>query len=140
MGHPVTSDAQIEVEIWHGTLNRRQRLSEATPSALREALSRLDGNRVDCVWIEIEGVGALSIGGGPSGFVVVSFPMDGSSSHVVSGDDDGTTTQLRVGGQLGGYPRVMVLPSSWAFEIADRYLQARAFDPTLRWVEDCPAD
>lgn len=140
MGHPVTSDAQIEVEKWHGTLNRRELLSKATPSALREALSRLDGNRLDCVWIEIEGVGALSIGGGPSGFVVVSFPLDGSSSHVVTGNDDATTVELQVGGQTGKYPRFMVLPDTSAFEIADRFLQARAFDPTLTWVEDCPAD
>ena len=136
----MTSEPQIELEIWDGSLNRRQRLSEPTPRALREALLRLDGHHIDCVWIEIESVGALTIGGGPAGFVVASFPLDGSSSHVVTGDDDGTTIQLQVGGQVGGYPRVMVLPSSWAFEIADRYLQARAFDPTLRWVKDCPAD
>ena len=81
----MSSDAQIDLEMWEGPLSKRERLSEATPRALREALSRLDGNRTDCVWIEIEDVGALSIGGGPSGFVVVSFPSDGSSSHVVTG-------------------------------------------------------
>jgi hypothetical protein len=136
----VKLETQIEVGICDGKLNRRQRLSEATASGLREALSRLDGNRIDCVWIEIESVGALCIGGGPSGFVVVSFPMDGSSSHVVSGDDDGTTVELQVGGQTGKYPAVMVVPDTSAFEIAYHFLQARAFDPTLRWVEDCPAD
>src|SRR5437899_12874707 len=57
----VSSDAQIELEMWEGPLSKRERLSEATPRALREALSRLDGNRTDCVWIEIEDVGALSI-------------------------------------------------------------------------------
>ena len=133
-------DAQIELEMWEGPLSKRERLPEATPRALREALLRLDGNRTDCLWIEIEEVGALSIGGGPSGFVVVSFPSDGSSSHVVTGDDDGTTVELQVGGQPGNYPRVMVLPETSAFEIAERFIQARAFDPALRWVEDSPAD
>ncbi len=136
----MTSDAQIELEVWEGPLSKRERLFEATPRALREALLRLDGNRTDCLWIEIEDVGALSIGGGPSGFVVVSFPSDGSSSHVVAGDDDGTTVKLQVGGQTGHYSRVMVLPATSAFEIAERFLQARAFDPALRWVEDCPAE
>ena len=136
----MSSDAQIELEMWEGTLSKRERLSEATPRALREALSRLDGNRTDCVWIEIEDVGALSIGGGPSGFVVVSFPSDGSSSHVVTGEDDGTTVELQVGGQTGVYPSVMVLPATSAFEIAERFLLSGAFDPALKWVEDCPAE
>jgi hypothetical protein len=136
----VSSDAQIELEMWKGPLSKRERLPEATPRALREALLRLDGNRTDCLWIEIEDVGALSIGGGPFGFVVVSFPSDGSSSHVVTGDDDGTTVELQVGGQTGIYPRVMVLPATLAVEIAERFLQARAFDPALRWFEDCPAE
>jgi hypothetical protein len=126
--------------MWEGPLSKRERLPEATPRALREALLRLDGNRTDCLWIEIEDVGALSIGGGPSGFVVVSFPSDGSSSHVVTGEDDGATVELQVGGQTGNYPRVMVLPATSAFEIAERFLQARAFDPALRWVGDCPAE
>src|SRR5256885_4353696 len=91
----VSSDAQIELEMWEGPISKRERLSEATPRALREALSCLDGNRTDCVWIEIEDVGALSIGGGPSGFVVLSFPSDGSSSHVVTGEDDGSTVELQ---------------------------------------------
>src|SRR6266540_4506448 len=53
----VSSDAQIELEMWEGPLGKRERLSEGTPRALREALSRLDGNRTDSVWIEIEDVG-----------------------------------------------------------------------------------
>ena len=109
-------------------------------AALREALSRLDGNRTDCVWIEIEDVGALTIGGGPSGFVVVSFPSDGSSSHVVTGEDDGTTVELQVGGQTGVCASVMVLPATSAFEIAERFLLSGSFDPALKWVEDCPAE
>jgi hypothetical protein len=136
----VSSVARIELEVWEGPLNKRERLAESTPQALREALLRLDGDRTDCLWIEIEDVGALSIGGGPSGFVVVSFPSDGSSSHVITGDDDGTTVELQVGGQTGNYPRVMVLPDTSALEIAQRFLQARAFDPALRWVEDSPAE
>ena len=136
----MSSDAQIELEMWEGPLSKRERLSEATPRALREALSRLDGNRTDCVWIEIEDVGTLSIGGGPSGFVVLSFPSDGSSSHVVTGEDDGTTVELQVGGQTGIYPSVMVLPATSAFEIAERFLLSGAFDPALKWVEDCPAE
>lgn len=130
--HHVSSDAQIELESWEGPLSQRERL--------REALCRLDGNRTDWIRIEIEDVGALGIGGGPSGFVVVSFPSDGSSSHVVTGEDDGTTVELQVGGQTGSYPRVMVLPAPLAFGIAERFLQTRAFDPALGWVENCPAE
>ena len=63
----MNSEAQIELEVWEGRRSKRERLSEATPRALREALLRLDGSRTDCLWIEIEHVGALSIGGGPSG-------------------------------------------------------------------------
>jgi hypothetical protein len=136
----VSSDAQIELEMWEGPLSKRERLPEATPRALREALLRLDGNRTDCLWVKIEDVGALSIGGGPSGFVVVSFPTDGSSSHVVTGDDDGTTVELQVGGQTGVYPAAMVLPATSAFDIVERFLVAGAFDPALNWVEDCPAE
>ena len=136
----MTPEAQIELETWEGPRSKRERLSEATPQALREALLRLDGNRTDCLWIEIEDAGALSIGGGPSGFVVVSFPSDGSSSHVVTGDDDGTTVELQVGGQTGAYSAAMVLPATAAFDIAERFLVSGAFDPALNWVEDCPAE
>src|SRR5262245_51905862 len=118
----VSSEAQIELEIWEGSLSKRERLPEATPRALREALLRLDGSRTDCLWIEIEDIGALSIGGGPSGFVVVSFPSDGSSSHVVKGDDDGTTVELQVGGQTSVYSGAMVLPATCAFDMAERFL------------------
>jgi hypothetical protein len=55
----VNSSAHIELEIWEGPLTQRERLPEATPQALREALLRLDGNRTDCLWIEFEDVGAL---------------------------------------------------------------------------------
>jgi hypothetical protein len=137
---PGRSKAQIELEIWEGPLSKRVRLSEATPRALREALLRLDGSRTDCLWIEIEGVGALSIGGGPSGFVVVSFPSDGSSSHVVTGDAGGTTVELQVGGQTGIYAAAMVLPATVAFDIAGRFLVSGVFDSVLKWVEDCPAE
>lgn len=136
----MSSSAQIELEIWDGSLSKRERLAEATSRRLLEALLRLDGKRTDCLWIEIEDVDALSIGGGPSGFVVVSFPSDGSSSHVVTDEDDGTTLELQVGGQTGRYSRFMVLPTKSAFEIADRFLQTMAFDPALNWVEDCPAE
>lgn len=136
----VNSEAQIELEIWEGPLSKRERLPDATPRALREALLRLDGSRTDSLWIEIEDVGALSIGGGPSGSVVVSFPSDGSSSHVVVGDDDGTTVDLQVGGQTGVYPRAMVLPAKSAFDIAERFLVLGAFDSALKWAEDCPAE
>jgi len=136
----VSGEVQIELEIWDGPLSRHERISETTPRALREALLRLDGRHTDSLWIEIEHVGSLCIGGGPSAFVVVAFPSDGSSSHVVTGDEDGTTVELQVGGQTGNYSRVMVLPSSSAFEIAERFLQTSAFDTSLRWVEDCPAD
>ena len=135
----MSSEAQIELEVWEGRRGKRERLSEATPRALREALLRLDGSRTDCLWIEIEKAGALSIGGGPSGFVVVSFPSDGSSSHVVTGDDDGTTVELQVGGQTGVYPAAMVLPAEAAFGIAERFLVSGEFDSALKWVEDCPA-
>jgi hypothetical protein len=83
-------------------------------------------------------VGSLCVGGGPSRFVVVSFPSDGSSSHVVVGDDDGTTVELQVGGQTGIYPSVMVLPGALVFNIAEHFLLSGAFDSALRWVEDCP--
>lgn len=136
----MSSKAQIELEIWDGPLSKREFLPEVTPRGLREALLRLDGSRTDCLWIEIDDVGALSIGGGPTGFVVVSFPSDGSSSHVVTGDDDGTTVELQVGGQTGVYPVAMVLSTAIAFEIAETFLVSRAFDPSLRWVEDCPAE
>lgn len=136
----MSSEAQIELEIWEGPRSKRERLSEATSRTLRDALLRLDGSRTDCLWIEIDDVGALSIGGGPSGFVVVSFPFDGFSSHVVTDDDDGTTVEVQVGGQIGIYPVAMVLPTTAAFDIAECFLLSRAFDPSLRWVEDCPAE
>ena len=136
----MSSEAQIELEIWEGPLSKRERLPEATAGALREALSRLDGQRTDSVWIEIQDVGALCIGGGPSRFVVVSFPSDGSSSHVVTADDDGTSVELQVGGQTGVYSSAMVLPATLAFDIAERFLLSGAYDPAVRWVEDCPAE
>jgi hypothetical protein len=136
----MTSDARIELEIWESPLSKRERVAEATTQSLREALSRLDGQRTDSVWIEIGDVGALCVGGGPSGFIVVSFPSDGSSSHVVAADDNGTTVDLQVGGQTGNYSTAMVLPAASAFDIAERFLSSGAFDPALSWVEDCPAE
>lgn len=136
----MSSEAQIELEMWEGRRSKRERLSEATPRALREALLRLDGSKTDSLWIEIEDVGALSIGGGPSGFVVVSFPSDGSSSHVVTSGADGTTIELQVGGQTGVYAAEMVLPGTTAFDLAERFLVSGVFDPALNWVEDCPAE
>jgi hypothetical protein len=136
----MTSGAQIELETWEGPLSKRELLPAATPQALHEALSRLDGHRTDSVWIEIENVGALSVGGGPAGFVVVSFPADGSSSHVETGDVNRRTVELQVGGQTGIYPEAMVLPAETAFGIAERFLLSGIFDPTLKWVEDCPPE
>lgn len=136
----MSSRAQIELEIWDGPLSKRERLPEVTTSALRQGLFRLDGHRIDSAWIEIEGVGTLCIGGGPSGFVVVAFPSDGSSSHVVSDGVDGATVELQVGGQVGIYPSKMVLPASLAFDIAERFLLSSAYDVSFRWVEDCPAE
>ena len=136
----MSSNAQIELEIWDGALSKRERLPEATSQALREALSRLDGQRIDSLWIEFEDEGSLCVGGGPSGFVVMSFPSDGSSSHVVTGDDDGTTLEVQVGGQTGVYQRAMVLPATSAFDIAERFLKSGAFDSGLKWIEDCPAE
>lgn len=136
----MNANAQIEMEIWDGPLSKRQRCPDATVVALRKALSQLDGRRVDSVWIEVEDVGALCVGGGPSGFVVVSFPSDGSSSHVVDGDDDITTVELQVGGQSGVYPSAMVLPPTVAFDIAERFLVSGAYDPSRRWIEDCRAE
>ena len=137
----MTPGAQIELETWEGPRSKRERLSTATSQSLRQALGRLDGDRTDSVWIEIEGVGALSVGGGPTGFVVVSFPADGSSSHVETGEDnDGRTLELQVGGQTGLYPSVMVLPAELGFDIAQRFLLSGKFDPDLRWVEDRPAE
>ncbi|MCP5523155.1 MAG: hypothetical protein H7A46_16590 [Verrucomicrobiales bacterium] len=132
-------EARIELEVWEGTLNRRERLPQPTLPALREALLRLDGDRADSLWIEIEDAGALCVGGGPSRFVMVSFRSDGSSAHVVIGPDDGTTVDLQVGGQTGCYPKVMVLPASLAFEIAERFLEFKEFDPRVAWAVDCPA-
>lgn len=139
-GHLVNFDAQIEMEIWDGPLSKRERCPNATAVALREALSRLDGRRVDSVWIEVADVGALCVGGGPSEFVVVSFHADGSSSHVVSGDDDGNTVELQVGGQTGVYPCAMVLTAAAAFDIAERFRMSGTYDPSRRWIKDCPAE
>ena len=136
----MSSDAQIELEIWEGPLSKRERLPEPTAQALRDALSCLDGQRTDSVWIHIEDVGALCVGGGPSGFVVLSLPLDGSSSHIVAGDDDGTTVELQVGGQTGVYSSAMVLPAASAFDIAERFLLSGVYDSALTWVEDCPAE
>lgn len=134
----VSPPVRIELEIWEGTLSRRERLHEATPQGLYEALLRLDGSRTDCLWLEIEGVGALSIGGGPSCFVVVSFPSDGSSSHVAIGHDDGGTVELQVGGQTGAYSAAMVLHATVAFHIAEHFLTSGRLDPAQKWIEDCP--
>jgi hypothetical protein len=134
----VTFDTKIELEIWEGVICKRELLSAATPPALREALARLDGDRIDSVWIEIEGIGALTVGGGPNGFVVVAFPVDGSSSHLVVDDDDGCSVSLQVGGQVGNYPRAMVLTAEHASAIAENFLLSGSFDPSLRWIMDCP--
>ena len=129
---------KIELETWDGTLSKCERFNDPTSEMLHEALSRLDGNRVDCVWIEIDDVGALSIGGGPFQFLVASFPKDGSSSHVVNSHHNGGTTELQVGGQTGVYPSEMVMKASPAFAIAERFLEFRTYDPALNWVVDCP--
>lgn len=136
----MTADVQIEMEIWDGPLSKREQCPDATPVKLREALLQLDGQRMDAVWIKVKEVGALCIGGGPEGFIVVSFPSDGSSSHVVSSDEESPTVELQVGGQIGLYPATMVLPATDAFEIAERFLILGTYDPARRWIEDCPAE
>lgn len=107
---------------------------------LRESLSRLDGDKVDSVSIEVDGVGALTIGGGPDQFIVVSFPVDGSSSHVEHDSHRAGSVELQVGGQTGIYPATMVLSSDLAFAIAERFLDDGEFDSSLRWAQDCPPE
>lgn len=134
------ASAHIETEHWDGARSRRERIETVTPSVLREQLSRLDGDRTDTLWIETDGVGALSVGGGPDWFIVVSFPSDGSSSHVEFEDHKGDPVEIQVGGQTGVFAAGMVLPADKAFEIAERFLSSGEYDRSVRWVQDCPPE
>lgn len=132
------SSAHIELEHWHGPRTQREHIAEASVPVLRERLASLDGRRTDCLWIEIDDIGSLSIGGGPDRFIVVSFPADGSSSHVEIAGGERGDIELQVGGQVGLYPGSMVLGSDTAFAIAERFLLQREYDSSLGWVQDCP--
>jgi hypothetical protein len=131
---------RIELESWEGARVRRERVRSTTPRALRQALDRLDGRRIDSLWVSVADVGALTVGGGPTAFIVLSFPADGSSSHVRVGVDDGRTVKVKTGGQEGLYPRAMVLTAAEAFDVAERFLASGAYDANLDWVEDCPPE
>jgi hypothetical protein len=134
------SAAHIEVERWDGTRASRERVHCPSVAVLRERLSSLDGDRIDSVWVELDGVGALSIGGGPDKFIAVSFPADGSSSHVETNSHEPKSVELQVGGQIGVYPGVMILSAALASAIAEHFLLQGEFDPSLRWVQDCPPE
>jgi len=128
----------VELEHWDGPFNENERFTPASLDELRELASRLDGQKTDSLSIEIEGVGRLCLGGGPKHFVAVSFPIDGSSSHI---EIDGTLpgkTEVQVGGQSGFYSNRMVMPLDTALKIAESFISKQGFDPALNWVEDCP--
>jgi hypothetical protein len=133
---PSNSRAHIEIEHWEGPRPQRECVENPSVSVLHERLSGLDGNRTDCLSIEVDGVGALSVGGGPDKFLVISFPADGSSAHVETGVPQPGQVELRLGGQQGAYARDMVLPAHLAFPIAERFLSAGEYDRSLRWVQD----
>lgn len=109
-------------------------------SVLREQFSRLDGNRIDALWIEMEGVGQLCVGGGPDRFIVVAFASDGSSSHVEVETDRVDHVELQVGGQTGRYVSTMVLPAGLALKVAERFLESGHYDRSRHWVEDRPPE
>lgn len=133
-------EAHLEIERWEGPQARRERVASPSVDVLRERLSSLDGHKVDAVWVEIDGVGSLSIGGGPSRFVVVSFPADGSSSHVEIENPQNEHVELQVGGQTGVYAGNMILGCEQAFSIAERFLMSGKYDTALKWVQDCPPE
>ena len=130
--------AKIETESWEGGRSRRETFERATTSILREQFSRLDGDRMDALWIEFERVGELCVGGGPDRFIAVAFAADGSSSHVEVESDRIDPVELQVGGQTGSYASKMVLPAGLALEIAERFLASGQYDRSQQWVEDCP--
>jgi len=132
--------AHLEIENWEGLKTKRERVSCPTVAVLRKHLASLDGNKVDAVWVDIDEVGSLSVGGGPDNFVVVSFPADGSSSHVETNNPQVASVELQVGGQTGAYPGVMILGPELAFSIAERFLVTGAYDAALKWVQDCPPE
>ena len=71
--------------------------------------------------------------------VTIESPYDSATDKIL------TTAEIRrlrsaIAWSKASYPRVMVLPDSAAFEIAEQFLQTRAFDSALRWVDDCPAE
>jgi hypothetical protein len=136
----MSSAAHIEIEHWDGPRANRERVDCPSVAALRERLSSLDGAKIDSVWVELDGVGALSIGGGPDKFIAVSFSADGSSSHVETTSQRSNSVELQVGGQVGIYPGVMILSAAMASAIAEHFLLKGEFDPSLRWVQDCPPE
>jgi len=130
--------AHLEIEHWEGRKTKRERIDFPSVAVLRGRLAGLDGDKVDAVWVEVDGVGSLSVGGGPDNFVVVSFPADGSSSHIEADNLQAGRVELQVGGQTGVYPSAMVLSRKLAFSIAEHFLLSGAYDPALKWVQDCP--
>lgn len=134
------SFAKIETECWEGGRSRRETFEGVTSAILREQFSRLDGDRIDALWIELEGVGELCVGGGPDRFIVVAFASDGSSSHVEVESDRVDAVELQVGGQTGRYASTMVLPAGLALEMAERFLESGHNDCSRHWVEDCPPE
>ena len=73
----MTEGVKIELERWIGPHGERVKLSESTPQSLRVGLAKLDGRKTDSCWITIEEAGILMVGGGPAGYVVYSFRLDG---------------------------------------------------------------
>lgn len=132
--------AHLEIEHWEGPQTRRERVPSPSVAGLRDRLAILDGDKVDAVWVEIDCVGSLSVGGGPDRFVVVSFPTDGSSSHIEVDNPQEERVELQVGGQTGIYAGTMVLNREEAFSIAEQFLISGKYDPTLKWVQDCPPE
>lgn len=132
--------AQIELEIWNGPDQEPRRLPDATLQSLRYALLRLDGVSIDSLWIHIPEVGDLQIGGGPTRFVLMSYLVDGSASHLEAGDSADQDVELKVGGQTGIYKSQMALLSKIAFNIAENFLLTGEFDPSACWIQDSPPD
>jgi hypothetical protein len=136
----VHTTAHIELEHWDGPYSNREGIECSSFKTLSESLSRLDGDKIDSMSIEVAGVGALMIGGGPDQFIAISFPADGSSSHVETDNAKMGSVELQVGGQTGIYPAAMILTSDLAFAIAERFFREGEFDSSLRWVQDCPPE
>ncbi|MFN7138944.1 MAG: hypothetical protein ACK4UN_06375 [Limisphaerales bacterium] len=130
----------IELEHWDVPQRNRERIECSSVQTIREALSRLDGDKTDSLSIEIPSAGALMIGGGPDQFIIVSFPADGSSSHVETDTAQIGSVELQVGGQTGFYSPAMILSFDLAFAIAEHFFREGEFDSSLGWVQDCPPE